>query len=74
MTAIEENEYFPKERKFETQQNDGIQVKFIEKPISKIVGWLKKLAVMQTGQIQHYILYAFVFMLVIFLLTYFNLI
>jgi hypothetical protein len=29
---------------------------------------------MQTGLIQHYILYAFIFMLIVFLLTYFNLI
>jgi len=43
-------------------------------PVNKFLELLKKIAVMQTGQIQHYILYAFVFMLLIFVLTYFNLI
>ncbi|HBS86727.1 MAG: hypothetical protein A2W91_11915 [Bacteroidetes bacterium GWF2_38_335] len=74
MEDIGENDYFPKTRKFETSNNDGIQTKYIDRPISKMVGWLKKLAIMQTGQIQHYILYAFVFMLVIFILTWFNII
>ena len=46
----------------------------IDKPVDLISGLLKKIAVMQTGQIQHYILYAFVYMLLVLLLTYFNLI
>ncbi len=33
---------------------------------------MKKIAIMQTGQIQHYILYAFLFMLLILILTYLN--
>lgn len=74
MIAIEETEFFPLARKFESHNEDSIQKNGIEKPVSRMMDWLKKLAIMQTGQIQHYILYAFVFMILIFLLTYFQLI
>lgn len=46
--------------------------------VGKITGWammaLKKIARLQTGDIQHYILYAFVFILILFVLLYLNLI
>jgi len=37
-----------------------------------VLGIFKKIAFMQTGQIQHYILYAFLFMLAILVLTVFK--
>ena len=46
--------------------------------LNKITGFsmlaLKKIARLQTGNIQHYILYAFIFMLILFVLLYLNLI
>jgi hypothetical protein len=45
----------------------------INKIIDFIMLILKKIARLQTGNIQHYILYAFIFILVIFLLLYLNL-
>ncbi len=74
MKDIGKDEIFPEERSF-ISKNDDIFKKFlIDKPIDLASDLLKKIAVMQTGLIQHYILYAFVFMLFVFLLTYFNLI
>jgi NADH:ubiquinone oxidoreductase subunit 5 (subunit L)/multisubunit Na+/H+ antiporter MnhA subunit len=74
MTDIREDEIFPGKRTFNSHSDDIYKKLLIDKPIDWFSGLLKKIAVMQTGQIQHYILYAFVFMLLVFLLTYFNLI
>jgi formate hydrogenlyase subunit 3/multisubunit Na+/H+ antiporter MnhD subunit len=69
---IHENDLFPGKRPFETHPRDLFKSKLIDKPLDGILGVFKKIAFMQTGQIQHYILYAFLFMLVILLLTLFK--
>jgi formate hydrogenlyase subunit 3/multisubunit Na+/H+ antiporter MnhD subunit len=74
MDEIRDDEIFPGKRSFESHSDDIFKKLFIDKPIDWFSSVLKRIAVMQTGQIQHYILYAFVFMLFVFLLTYFNLI
>jgi len=74
MRDIGEDEIFPALRKFESHSDDFFKKYLIDKPVDLISGLLKRIAVMQTGLIQHYILYAFVYMLLVFLLTYFNLI
>ncbi len=74
MDDIREDEIFPGKRTFESHSDDIFKKLLIDKPIDWFSSLLKKIAVMQTGQIQHYILYAFVYMLLVFLLTYFNLI
>ena len=72
MNEIMEDEIFPIKRTFKSYSEDVFKKILIDKPIDWFSSILKKIAVMQTGQIQHYILYAFVFILFIFLLTYFN--
>ena len=72
MNEIMEDEIFPSKRTFKSYSEDVFKKILIDKPIDWFSSILKKIAVMQTGQIQHYILYAFVFILFIFLLTYFN--
>ena len=74
MDDIREDEIFPGKRTFESHSDDIFKKLLIDKPIDWFSALLKKIAVMQTGQIQHYIMYAFIFMLLVFLLTYFNLI
>ncbi len=74
MRDIGEDEIFPGKRTFESHSDDIFKKLLIDKPIDFVSDLLKKIAVMQTGLIQHYILYAFVYMLLVFLLTYFNLI
>jgi formate hydrogenlyase subunit 3/multisubunit Na+/H+ antiporter MnhD subunit len=71
---FKEDEIFPGERSFKTHSEDVFEKKLITFPSEIIVYWLKKIAVFQTGKIQHYLLYALVFLALIFLLTYFNLI
>jgi len=67
-------EIFPKPREFETSFSDVFENNLITKPSNKLLYWLKKMAIFQTGKIQHYLLYAIVFLFVIMLLTLFNLI
>ena len=74
MRDIREDEIFPDERTFKSSSDDIFKKLLIDKPVNWISDLLKKISVMQTGQIQHYILYAFVYMLLVFLLTYLNII
>ncbi len=74
MEDIREDEIFPQKRTFVSHNDDIFRKLLIDKPIDWFSGLLKKIAVMQTGQIQHYILYAFVFMLLVLLLTILNII
>ena len=74
MKEIQQDEIFPAGRTFESHSDDIFKKLLIEKPMGLISDLLKKIAVMQTGLIQHYILYAFIFMLVVFLLTYLKII
>jgi formate hydrogenlyase subunit 3/multisubunit Na+/H+ antiporter MnhD subunit len=69
---IEANDIFPGKRKFLTHNFDVFKRYMIDNPITVMQELLKKIAIMQTGQIQHYILYAFVFMLIVFILTFFK--
>jgi NADH:ubiquinone oxidoreductase subunit 5 (subunit L)/multisubunit Na+/H+ antiporter MnhA subunit len=70
-TAIHEEDIFPAKRTFSAAAMDVFR---------NVSGWitdysmlaLKKIARLQTGNIQHYILYAFIFMLIIFVLLYLN--
>lgn len=74
MEDIREEEIFPGKRSFHSHSDDTFKNFLVDKPVEWMLFILKKLAVMQTGKIQHYILYAFVFMLLVFLLTFFNII
>lgn len=69
MDEIEENAIFPGKRKFVSHSDDLFKRNLIDGPVDWVSSLLKKIAVMQTGQIRHYILYAFVFMLVVLLLA-----
>jgi hydrogenase-4 component B len=74
MKDISPDEIFPGPRSFRTENDDIFKKILIDRPVDWVSDFLKKIAVMQTGLIQHYILYAFIFMLLVFLLTYLNLI
>ncbi|HAX92758.1 MAG TPA: NADH-quinone oxidoreductase subunit E, partial [Bacteroidales bacterium] len=74
MPEIMEEEIFPEERSFSSASDDVFQKVIIDKPAFLVSSLLKKIAVMQTGKVQHYILYAFIFMLIVLLLTWLNII
>jgi formate hydrogenlyase subunit 3/multisubunit Na+/H+ antiporter MnhD subunit len=74
MIQIREEEIFPVKRTFKTRSFDYFKEFLIDKPVNFMLEIFKKIAFMQTGQIQHYILYLFIYMLLLFLLSYLNLI
>ena len=69
---IEKDEIFPEPRSFETHSSDVFEDWIISKPSYKLLQFLEKIAVFQTGNIQHYLLYAIVFMALILILTLLN--
>ncbi|MCR4290336.1 MAG: hypothetical protein NUV86_08780 [Candidatus Scalindua sp.] len=71
---LKEEEIFPRPRSFKTETGDMLEENLIEKPIRRIIYWMEKAAMFQTGNLQHYIMYAFLFAGLIFLLTIFKLI
>ena len=74
MDEIGEEEIFPRHRSFRSESEDVYKKYLIDKPVDLVSGLLKRIAVMQTGRIQDYILYAFIFMLIVLILTWFNII
>jgi hydrogenase-4 component B len=68
---IHEEDIFPDKRSFALRPADVFR-----SALDKVTGYsmlaLKKIARLQTGNIQHYILYAFIFMLIIFVFLYLN--
>jgi len=71
---IAKDEIFPEQRAFESHSTDIFEDYLVAKPTGRILHFLEKIAVFQTGNLQHYLLYAIVFMALILLLTILNLI
>jgi formate hydrogenlyase subunit 3/multisubunit Na+/H+ antiporter MnhD subunit len=67
--VIEEEEIFPDAKSFATHPADVSRLE-LNRLVDFLMLILKKLARLQTGNIQHYILYAFIFMILIFVLLY----
>jgi formate hydrogenlyase subunit 3/multisubunit Na+/H+ antiporter MnhD subunit len=70
---IGEMDIFPNERKFKGKAEDVVysHVNHIQIKVQQI---LSRLAIFQTGRIQHYILFALIFMVIVFLLSWLNVI
>jgi len=71
---IREDEIFPGPRKFITHSHDFLEDYLINRPVRFLTFWLEKSAILQTGKLQHYVLYALLFLVSVFLLTFFKLI
>lgn len=67
-----EEEVFPEKRNFATVTTDLFENYLISRPVSLLIRWMSRMAVFQTGKIQHYLLYALVFIILIFCLTLLN--
>jgi hypothetical protein len=67
------DEIFPEKRHFASHAVELLEVWLIDKPVRALRQAMRGIAFLQTGQIQHYILYPFVFILIIFILSLLNL-
>jgi formate hydrogenlyase subunit 3/multisubunit Na+/H+ antiporter MnhD subunit len=72
MEAIADNDLFPSNRNYGNEQS-VLKKRLIDRLIREINDKLSKLAVFQTGKIQHYVLFALLFMAIILVLSYLNL-
>ena len=66
----QETEIFPQAREFKAVPYDKIAQNTTEKPAELLLKTTEKIAVFQTGSLQHYVLYALSFAVAVFLLTY----
>ena len=71
---IEEKEIFPVSRGFKTESKDLLEEKTILPSVNFLVYLLPKLGLVQTWRIHHYLIYPLVFLIVIVLITYLNII
>ena len=71
--SLKEEDIFPRPRSLKTETSDRLEKNLVEKPVRKVIYWMERVAIFQTGNL-HYIMYAFLFMGLIFLLTIFKLI
>jgi hypothetical protein len=72
MKAIAENELFPSKRRYGSERS-LFKKRLRDGFFREINDKLAKLAVFQTGKIQHYVLFALLFMALILILSYLNL-
>jgi len=72
--SIDAEDIFPKQRSFETESEDMVEKKVYSRFVKFLNRALGRMAVIQTGNTQHYILYAFVMILLLLILTVLNLI
>ena len=68
MKPIVETEIFPNKHSFSTYSEDPFKV-IDDIPVRFTEKMLRRSAVIQTGQIQHYILYALLFMIIILVIS-----
>ncbi len=71
--SIERTDIFPKARHYKTQRKDLFDAP-LRRPVRALANLLGKATVLQTGKTQHYIAYAFFFLLLMLLLTYLGLV
>jgi formate hydrogenlyase subunit 3/multisubunit Na+/H+ antiporter MnhD subunit len=67
-------EVFPSKRNYKTHSESFIEIRIFNPVIQYFNKWFYKLAIIQTGQTQHYVLYPFLLLIILILLTLFNMI
>ncbi|MDR1583090.1 MAG: hypothetical protein LBS55_07535 [Prevotellaceae bacterium] len=73
MEAIAPNDLFPTTRKYYENEQSLFKKRLVNRLLKEINDKLSKLAIFQTGKIQHYVSFALLFMAIILILSYLNL-
>ncbi len=68
--SLREEEIFPGPRSFSTSSRDFFEDLLVRHPSKKLLSWMEKAALFQSGKVQHYILYAFAFLTVMLILLF----
>jgi formate hydrogenlyase subunit 3/multisubunit Na+/H+ antiporter MnhD subunit len=69
---LHEQEIFPEPRDFTLHTTDGIEHHLLLKPVHFVIHLLPRLGLTQTGHINHYLVYPLMFILLLSLLSYLN--
>jgi len=69
---IPSTEIFPKARNYQLERHDFLEEEGVMKPFRGLKFYLKQSSHFQTGLIQHYVLYGFLYLILFFLLTFFE--
>ena len=72
--SFAEDEIVPEARSFESHSEDKIEKILVQKSSSWLLKFMKRFAILQTGHVQHYIIYPVVFVAVVVLLTFLKII
>jgi formate hydrogenlyase subunit 3/multisubunit Na+/H+ antiporter MnhD subunit len=72
--SIPDDEIFPESRSFLSKTADVLETYLISRPVRRLMLFFERIAVFQTGKIQHYLLYALIFIFLVICLSWFNLI
>lgn len=73
-TKIAENEYFPKHKEFEIHHFSPFEKRFFSATSRLFKRFFDKIAIIQTGRIQHYVFFPFVIIIVLIILSILNII
>ncbi|MFN0048648.1 MAG: proton-conducting transporter membrane subunit [Cytophagales bacterium] len=65
---------FPKTRTFHSSAKDILEYTFIARPLWQLNKFINRFAIVQSGNTQTYVLYAFVFLIFLFVITFFNIV
>lgn len=68
--SLEKDNLFPKNHLYDTHTYDALERNIVKKFIAKSENFMQHFAFLQTGRLQHYVIYGFAFMLLLFILTF----
>lgn len=71
---LEKTNFFPQSSSFNTGSDDLFEDMVTVRPVNRLAKLIRRAAVLQTGHVQHYVLYALLFIVAILVLTYFKII
>ncbi|MBC7388954.1 MAG: hypothetical protein H7329_07085, partial [Opitutaceae bacterium] len=71
---LEKDDIFPSSHVYDTHIYDSIDKSLVKKIVAKGEHFMQYFAFLQTGKLQHYVIYGFAFMFLLFILTFANLI
>ena len=72
--SLEKDNLFPKNHLYDTHTYDALERSIVKKFIARSENFMQHFAFLQTGRLQHYVIYGFAFMLILFILTFANII
>jgi len=72
--SLEKDNLFPKNHLYDTHTYDAMERSIVKRFIARSEDFMQHFAFLQTGRLQHYVIYGFAFMLLLFILTFANII